>query len=38
MSTILKLALVGCGAIARFHLDGIKEAVPQIRVTAQSPR
>ncbi len=34
MSTILKLALVGCGAIARFHLDGIKEAVPQIRVTA----
>ena len=34
MSTSLKLALVGCGAIARFHLDGIKEAVPQIRITA----
>jgi len=34
MSTSLKVALVGCGAIARFHLDGIKEAVPQMRVTA----
>ena len=34
MSTNLKVALVGCGAIARFHLDGIKDAVPQMRVTA----
>ena len=34
MSNTLKLALVGCGAIARFHLDGIQEAVPRIRVTA----
>ncbi len=34
MSTTLKLAFVGCGAIARFHLDGIKEAAPRIQVTA----
>ncbi len=30
----LKLALVGCGAIARLHLDGLKERVPDISVTA----
>jgi UDP-N-acetyl-2-amino-2-deoxyglucuronate dehydrogenase len=30
----LKLALVGCGAIARLHLDGLKEHVPEIAVTA----
>jgi predicted dehydrogenase len=30
----LRLALVGCGAIARYHLDGIKEYAPQIEVTA----
>jgi UDP-N-acetyl-2-amino-2-deoxyglucuronate dehydrogenase len=30
----LKLGLLGCGAIARFHLDGIKERVPRIDVTA----
>ncbi len=29
----LKLALVGCGAIARYHLDGIKEHAPRIDVT-----
>ena len=34
MTTTLKLALVGCGAIARFHLDGIKEIAPRIQVTA----
>ena len=34
MSQTLKLALVGCGAIARFHLDGLKEHAPQIEVTA----
>ena len=34
MASNLKLALVGCGAIARFHLDGIKEHVPRIEVTA----
>ena len=33
MSTILKLALVGCGAIARFHLDGIKSHATNIEVT-----
>ena len=30
----LKLALLGCGAIAKFHLDGIREHVPRIEVTA----
>ena len=30
----LRLALVGCGAIARYHLDGIKEYAPRIEVTA----
>jgi UDP-N-acetyl-2-amino-2-deoxyglucuronate dehydrogenase len=34
MPTPLKLAFLGCGAIARFHLDGILEQVPDIRVTA----
>ena len=30
----LKLAFIGCGAIARFHLDGIKSHAPRIDVTA----
>lgn len=34
MTDKLRLALVGCGAIARYHLDGIKEEAPQIEVTA----
>jgi predicted dehydrogenase len=34
MPDILKLALVGCGAIARYHLDGLKEHAPRIKVTA----
>ena len=34
MATTLKLAFVGCGAIAQFHLDGIKECAPRIQVTA----
>ena len=34
MSGILKLAFVGCGAISRFHLDGILESAPGIQVTA----
>ena len=34
MAAKLKLALVGCGAIARFHLDGIKEHAPRIEVSA----
>ena len=34
MPSTLKLALVGCGAIARFHLDGINERATRIRVTA----
>ena len=33
MASILKMAMLGCGAISRFHLDGIKEKVPQIQVT-----
>lgn len=33
MADTLKLAFVGCGAIARFHLDGIQEHVPRIEVT-----
>jgi len=28
------MALIGCGAIARYHLDGIKEHAPQIQITA----
>ena len=31
---LLKLAFVGCGAIAHYHLNGIKEHVPEIKVTA----
>lgn len=34
MSDKLRLALVGCGAIARYHLDGINECAPRIQVTA----
>ena len=33
MSDQLKLAIIGCGAIARFHLDGIKAKAPRIQVT-----
>ena len=29
----LKMALLGCGAIARFHLDGIVEHAPRVEVT-----
>ena len=34
MTKTLRLALVGCGAIARYHLDGINEEAPRIQVTA----
>lgn len=34
MSDKLRLALVGCGAIARYHLNGIKESAPRVAVTA----
>lgn len=34
MSDKLRLALVGCGAIARYHLDGIYASAPRIQVTA----
>jgi UDP-N-acetyl-2-amino-2-deoxyglucuronate dehydrogenase len=37
-STTLELAFVGCGAIARYHLDGIKECATRIRVTAAVDR
>ena len=30
----LKLAMVGCGRIARFHLDGIEQSAVRTRVTA----
>ncbi|MEE2994945.1 MAG: Gfo/Idh/MocA family oxidoreductase [Gemmatimonadota bacterium] len=33
MPNQLKLAFIGCGAIARFHLDGIKGHAPRIDVT-----
>ncbi|MEE2872722.1 MAG: Gfo/Idh/MocA family oxidoreductase [Candidatus Latescibacterota bacterium] len=33
MSDKVKLAFIGCGAIARFHLDGIKSHAPNIEVT-----
>ena len=33
MSDQLKLAFIGCGAIARFHLDGINAKAPRIQVT-----
>jgi predicted dehydrogenase len=38
MAEKLKMALVGCGAIAKFHLDGIKEHVPRVEVTATVDR
>ena len=31
---LLRLAFVGCGRIAGFHLDGIERAAPRTRVTA----
>ena len=34
MSSNLKLALLGCGEIARFHLAGMREQAPRIDVTA----
>jgi UDP-N-acetyl-2-amino-2-deoxyglucuronate dehydrogenase len=34
MTEKLRLAFVGCGAIARYHLDGINECAPRIQVTA----
>lgn len=34
MASTLNLAFLGCGAIARYHLDGIREHTPRIRVTA----
>jgi UDP-N-acetyl-2-amino-2-deoxyglucuronate dehydrogenase len=34
----LSLAFLGCGAIARYHLDGIKAEAPRIRVTAAIDR
>ena len=34
MASTLKLAFVGCGAIARYHLDGIQEHALRIQVTA----
>ena len=34
MSDSLKLAFVGCGAIAPFHLDGIVEHAPRIVISA----
>ena len=34
MTQTLKLAFVGCGAIAPYHLNGIKEHAPRIQVTA----
>ena len=34
MSDQLKLAFIGCGAIARFHLNGIAEMAPDIQLTA----
>ncbi|HEX2325755.1 MAG TPA: Gfo/Idh/MocA family oxidoreductase [Chloroflexota bacterium] len=34
----LRLALLGCGAIARYHLDGIASDAPRVRVTAAIDR
>ena len=34
MSSTLKLAFLGCGGIARFHLEGIRAQAPRIAVTA----
>ena len=34
MSQALNMALVGCGAIARYHLDGLLEHATNVRITA----
>ena len=34
MPEVLKLAFVGCGAIASYHLNGIRESCDDVRVTA----
>lgn len=34
MTDKLKLAFIGCGAIARYHLDGLRQHAPRIEVTA----
>ena len=34
MPARLKLALLGCGAISHFHIDGIRERAPRIDITA----
>ena len=34
MSQALNMAFVGCGAIARYHLDGLLEHATNVRITA----
>ena len=34
MTQELRLAFLGCGAISKFHLLGIRDAATQIKVTA----
>ena len=34
MTQTLRLAFLGCGAISKFHLLGIRDGAPQIQVTA----
>ena len=34
MSTEIRLAFLGCGAISQFHLLGLREGAPEIKVTA----
>ena len=34
MSGVLKIALVGCGAVSRLHLPAIREGAPRIEITA----
>lgn len=34
MSEPVKLALLGCGAISHYHVDGIQESAPRIDITA----
>ena len=34
MADFLNLAFVGCGAISRYHLDGIKAFGDRVRITA----
>ena len=34
MAENMKLALLGCGAISHFHVDGIRESAPRIEITA----